>query len=189
MGGGDKPLLDLDGKPIIAHVIDRLDATTGSIAINANADAARFEGLGLPVIPDATMTFDGPLAGILAGLDWTQANGFDRLLTIAADTPFFPRSLAQRLLTVSNEHTIAVAASGGRLHPTFAIWPVSLRADLETMLAQGMRRVVDFLARHPSIAVDFPAVDIDGSPIDPFFNINWPEDLAEARRIAAKLGA
>lgn len=188
MSGGDKPLLGLEGKPILAHVLARLQPTD-AIAINANGDPARFAAFGLPMILDATDTFDGPLAGILAGLRWAEANGSSRLLTVAGDTPFFPTTLSARLLAAGDNATIAVAASSGRIHPTFAVWPVALHADLVSQLDSGMRRVVDFIALHPSIAVDFPPFEAGGAQVDPFFNINTPEDLAEAREIAQKLGA
>lgn len=185
MGGGDKPLLDLGGRPLLAHALDRLDGTIDTAAINANGEPGRFAAFGLPVIADATDTFDGPLAGILAGMGWAKAQRCRRLLTVAGDTPFFPADIAARLAAAASPPAIALAASRGRVHPTFALWPVSLHGDLADRLAGGMRRVVDFIARHPSIAVDFPPID----GVDPFFNVNTPEDLAEARRIAAKLAS
>jgi molybdopterin-guanine dinucleotide biosynthesis protein A len=187
MGGGDKPLLDLVGRPMLAQIIDRLSPQADLIAINANGDPARFASFDLPIIPDATQDFDGPLAGILAGLEWAKHRRCSHLLTIAGDTPFMPSNLAQRLTAAARGKLIGVAASAGRVHPTFAIWSVSLRTDLEKQLGAGMRRVVDFVARHPSIAVDFPIQDIDGESVDPFFNVNTPQQLAEARRLAQKL--
>lgn len=187
MGAGDKPLIELDGRPMVAHVIGRLQGSVDAIAINANSDPDRYRRFGLPVIADATQSFDGPLAGILAGMAWAQSNGASHLVTAAGDTPFFPSDLVDYLRAASGQATIAVAASASGLHPTFALWPVSLRPDLARQLAGGMRKVTDFIARHPSVAVHFEAGGRKGDEFDPFFNVNTPGDLARARGLAAKL--
>ncbi|WP_424972384.1 molybdenum cofactor guanylyltransferase MobA [Dinoroseobacter sp. S76] len=189
MGGGDKSLRDLGGQPILAHVIQRLIPQAGSIALNANGDAARFADLGLPVIADSIEGFAGPLAGVLAGLDWAASEGAEALVSVAADTPFFPEDLVARLDAARAEtgHPIAMAASpdGGRKsglgrHPTFGLWPVALRDDLRAALTDGLRKVVLWTDRHGTATALF---DTPGP--DPFFNVNTPEDLKIAR---ARLG-
>lgn len=170
MGGGDKPLEDLCGRPIIAHVIARLGCAA---AVNANGDPARFAAFGLPVLPDSVPCHPGPLAGVLAALDWAAGRGLPRVVTAAGDTPFFPEDLAQRLWTAGAP--IAMAAHGGRDHPAFAAWDTGLRDPLRRALAQGTRRMRQFMDDHGAARVI-----VEGR--DPFFNINTPDDLAEARR-------
>ncbi|WP_424966397.1 molybdenum cofactor guanylyltransferase MobA [Dinoroseobacter sp. S375] len=185
MGGGDKSLHDLGGQPILAHVIQRLTPQVGPIALNANGDAARFADFGLPVIPDSIADFAGPLAGVLAGLDWAAEKGAETLVSVAADTPFFPTDLVARLDAARAEtgHPIAMAASpdGGRKsglgrHPTFGLWPVALRGDLRAALTDGLRKVVLWTDRHGTAMALF-----DGPGPDPFFNVNTPDDLETAR--------
>ncbi|WP_424974900.1 molybdenum cofactor guanylyltransferase MobA [Dinoroseobacter sp. S124A] len=185
MGGGDKSLHDLGGQPILAHVIQRLTPQVGPIALNANGDAARFADLGLPVIPDSIEGFAGPLAGVLAGLDWAAEKGAETLVSVAADTPFFPTDLVARLDAARAEtgHPIAMAASpdGGRKsglgrHPTFGLWPVALRDDLRAALTDGLRKVVLWTDRHGTAMALF-----EGPGPDPFFNVNTPDDLETAR--------
>jgi molybdopterin-guanine dinucleotide biosynthesis protein A len=185
MGDGDKCLKPLGGKPILAHVIERLKPQVGRLAINANGDPARFGAFALPVIPDATAGSLGP-AGILAALDWaSRAGSFTHVLTAAADTPFFPHDLAPRpSASLRQERQVAVAASAGRPHPVFALWPQALRDDLAAFIAQGRSlKVMEFAARHSAVQVDFPLSAFGGSAFDPFFNINTPGDLAMAQRI------
>ena len=170
MGGGDKPLLILKGRPLIAHVIDRLISQARPLAISANGDPTRFAGFGLPVLPDAVPDFPGPLAGVLAGMDWAAGLGIERLLCVAGDTPFLPLDLVERL----TPHRFGMAESFGRQHPTVALWPVSLREALRAALAAGEHRVGRFAMAHGAVRVAFDAAE------DPFFNINSPEDLAEA---------
>ncbi len=178
MGGGDKVLLDLNGQPLIAHVIARLAPQAGPLAISANGDPARFAGFGLPVLPDSVPEFPGPLAGILAAMDWAAALGASAVLTAAGDTPFPPQDLAAHLQAAAGPTGLALAADhdpagAPRLHPTFGLWPVGLCADLRNALAAGERRVRRWAARHqPGTAV------FDGA--EPFFNINTPDDLARA---------
>ncbi|WP_369808723.1 molybdenum cofactor guanylyltransferase MobA [Pararhodobacter sp. CCB-MM2] len=170
MGGGDKPLLPLRGRPLIAQVIERIAPQVGPLAISANGDPARYSSFGLPVLADALPDFPGPLAGVLAGMDWAAGLGVERLLCVAGDTPFLPVDLVARL----GAHPFAMAESLGRRHPTVALWPVSLRDELRAALEGGEHRVGKFAMDHGSVSVAFDA------PEDPFFNINTPEDLAEA---------
>ncbi|GHD10172.1 molybdenum cofactor guanylyltransferase MobA [Tianweitania populi] len=180
MGGGDKTLLPLRSGTVLDEVARRLSPQVDTIAINANGDPQRFASLNLRILPDAFGTFDGPLAGILTGLIWAETIGASALITVAGDTPFLPTDLVTRLQAASAPSTIAVAASNGRVHPTFALLPVALRQDLETFLhTQPSRRVNHFISDHPHVRVAF-----DTAPFDPFFNINTPDDLAEAQHLA-----
>lgn len=189
MGGGDKPLRKVAGKPILDHVIARLAPQCAGLVLNANGDPARFAAYGLPVVADGVAGFAGPLAGILAGLDWAAANrpDVDDVLAVAADTPFLPHDLALRLLDARllAGAPLACAASGGWTHPVIGLWPVSLREDLRHALVVDDERKIDrWTARHGCVAVDWPV-----DPVDPFFNANAPDDLAEAERLWARLGA
>jgi molybdopterin-guanine dinucleotide biosynthesis protein A len=182
MGGGDKGLLPLGPSTLIGHVIARLSPQVGAIALNANGDAARFSGLGLPVVADSIDGFAGPLAGVLAGLDWAAAQGAQSIVTAAADTPFFPCDLVARLSAASDgmAHPLALAATpdpkrGVSRHPTFGLWPVSLREDLRAALDQGVRKVVQWTDGHNAQTAMF-----DVEAIDPFFNVNTPDELARA---------
>lgn len=203
MGGGDKGLIEIGGKSLLAHALERLtpQITGGAaaIALNANGDPARFADLGLPVLADPVPGRLGPLAGVLAGLDWAAENGAAAIVTIAADTPFFPRDLVARLTAaalttadLAGAAPLAMAETGGRAHPTFGYWPAALRGDLAAALTKdGVRKVVAWTDRHgcASAAFDDCVLDPgDGGPaIDPFFNINRPEDVALAERAAAAL--
>lgn len=182
MGGGDKPLLELGGKPIVAHAIDGLGSSVDAIAINANGDPARFEQFGVPVITDLVEGFEGPLAGIHAALRYAHHAGHETVATVAGDTPFFPPDIVARLRAAGNADTIRVAFSNDRLHPVFALWPASLEADLLTHLTSGgTRKVLSFIEVRPHAVAEFEPVNISGGDVDPFFNINTPEDLALAR--------
>jgi len=187
MGGGDKPLLSLGNGRLIDHVIARLGPQVATLALNANGDPARFAGDDLPVIGDSVQGYAGPLAGILTGLEWAAANTACRsLVSAAGDTPFFPRDLVERLAMAAHEKPgmIAVASSAGRWHPTFALWPLGLHDALRHFLVdEDMRRVSAFMERHGYVDVDFPMLETGRDPIDPFFNINTPEDLAVAERL------
>jgi molybdopterin-guanine dinucleotide biosynthesis protein A len=188
MGGGDKPLKIIAGKPILAHVIERLKPQCARLVLNANGDPARFAEFGLPIVADDVPGFAGPLAGILAGLDWAARNvpEVECALSIAADTPFIPRDLAERLVSArANEaRDIAVAASGGRTHPVIALWPVSLRMTLRSALVdEGERKIDRFTARYEVAEVSWP-----NQPYDPFFNVNETGDIAAAEAIAAAVG-
>ncbi|WP_370049556.1 MULTISPECIES: molybdenum cofactor guanylyltransferase MobA [Salipiger] len=196
MGGGDKGLLEIGGAPLLRRVIDRLEPQVAGVALNANGDADRFAGYGLPVLPDSVSGFPGPLAGVLAGLDWAAEQGADSIVTVAADTPFFPCDLVPQLLLAAEDapHPLALACtprsgeealkSGGgkriNRHPTFGLWPVALADDLRAALEDGLRKVVLWTDRHGAREALFPA-----EPFDPFFNVNTPEDLARARELAS----
>ena len=188
MGGGDKPLHTLAGRTILAHLIERLGPQCDGLLLNANGDSARFAAYGLPVVADSVPDFAGPLAGILAGLDWLATNRPDTewLVSVAADTPFIPRDLVARLHAAREEAGVplACAASSGRAHPVIGLWPVSLRQDLRHALTvEDERKVSRWAARHGVAMTEWPA-----EPVDPFFNANRLDDLAEAERLHAVLG-
>lgn len=176
MGGGDKALLDLGGRPMLAAVIDRLGPQVAGLALNANGEPARFAAFGLPVLPDTVSGYPGPLAGILAGLEWAAAEGATHVVSAAADTPFLPRDLVARLTAVADRAPIVLAETASGLHPTFGLWPVSLRDDLALALAEGTRKVAAWAESRGAARVRF-----DDSSGDPFFNVNTPEDLEKAR--------
>jgi molybdopterin-guanine dinucleotide biosynthesis protein A len=185
MGGGDKGLRPLGDGTLLSHVVARLGPQVGGLALNANGDPARFAGLGLPVLPDGMADFPGPLAGVLAGLDWAAGQDGDAIVTAAADTPFFPRDLTERLEAAAREAgtRLALAATpdaDGRLerHPTFGLWPVALREDLRSALAGGLRKIVAWTDRHGAATAAFAA-----EPFDPFFNVNTPEELEQAEAL------
>ena len=185
MGGGDKGLLPLGDGCLLDWVIARFAPQVERLAINANGDAARFERFDLPVLPDGQTELLGPLAGILAGLDWAKAEGADGIVTAAADTPFFPRTLARDLLRAAGPHGLALAGTDAEdeilRHPTFGLWPVSLGDDLRDALERGTRKIVVWTDRHePGLAV-WPERD------QPFFNVNTPQDLQTAQRRAAAM--
>ncbi len=189
MGGGDKGRLELGKSSILQHVIDRLEPQVGAIALNANGDSSRFDDLDLPVISDTVSGYAGPLAGVLAGLDWATELGAEAIVTAAADTPFFPCDLVPQLLMAAEgkTHMLALAASGepgGKVwrQPTFGLWPVELRDDLRAALADGLRKVVIWTDKHDAGQAVFVQ-----SGIDPFFNVNTPEDLEKARRMAGEM--
>ncbi|GHA56426.1 molybdenum cofactor guanylyltransferase [Amylibacter ulvae] len=183
MGGGDKCLRMLGARTLLEHVIERLEPQVGGIALNANGDASRFADFGLPVIADSVADFAGPLAGVLAGLDWAASMGANQIATVAADTPFFPTDFVQRMRDGKGEHKLAMAMGGDEnprfaRHPTFGIWPVALRHDLRDALANDVRKVVQWTSRHDCVGVVF-----DVSNFDPFFNVNTPDDMAAAERM------
>ena len=187
MGGGDKCLLPVGGRPILAHVIARLAPQVEVLALNANGAVARFADFGLPVLPDGVAGYPGPLAGVLAGMDWAAETGADAIVTVAADTPFFPETLVAglRAAALAEDVPLAMAVTpnpaGGRdRHPTFGLWPVALREELRAALAAGQRRVVAFTEPRGCAQAVFPP----GVP-DPFFNVNAPEDLAAADAFVA----
>ncbi len=184
MGGGDKALLPLGGRPLLAWVVERLAPQVDRVALNANGDPARFAAFGLPVLPDSLSGHPGPLAGVLAGLDWAADQGLPLVVTAAADTPFFPETLVEGLLA-SRARTglpLAVAVTvdperGRGPHPTFGLWQTDLRGDLRAALRGGTRRVLDWTARHGCAEAVF-----DGGEA-PFFNVNAPADLDRAARM------
>ncbi len=186
MGGGDKCLLDLGGQTLLDQVIARLSPQAGPLAINANGDPQRFAAIGLPVVADSFPGFAGPLAGVLAAMEWAAGLDAAQVVTVAGDTPFFPRDLVARLQQAAGDG-IALAATdtpdkGLRRQPTFGLWPTALRDDLRAALKAGTRKVVAWTDRHAAATARFDAGDSD-----PFFNVNTPEDLALARELSAGL--
>ncbi len=187
MGGGDKCLRLLAGRPILDHVIERAKPQVASLVLNANGDPTRFGAFNLPVVADDITGFAGPLAGVLAGLDWAAANvpGATHVASFATDAPFLPRDLVASFREAMRlgHYDLACAASDGRTHPVCGLWPLDLREDLREALKGGLRKVDQWTARFRLIEVEFPA-----APVDPFFNANRPEDLVEAERLAAQAG-
>ena len=185
MGGGDKPMRTIAGRTILERVIARLTPQCDGLILNANGDPARFAAFGLPVIADGVPDFPGPLAGILAALDWAAANrpGVTHLLSAAADCPFLPRDLVTRLETAREKENaeLAVAASDGQSHPVIALWAVALRDELRhALVKEDVRKIDRWTARYRLATVTWPV-----TPVDPFFNANTVEDIAEAERLAA----
>jgi molybdopterin-guanine dinucleotide biosynthesis protein A len=190
MGGGDKGLLELAGKPMLAHVIERLAPQVGRMVINANGDPARFAPLGLPVVADTIAGFVGPLAGVLAGMRWSAANApaARAIVTAAGDAPMLPADLVARLAAaVEGRHgAIALARSVGEVHPVIGLWPVALADDLEEQLRAGVRKVLHWTDRHGTVAVDFQPLRVGDAEVDPFFNANTPQELDELRALLAR---
>ncbi len=190
MGGSatqplDKGRLMLGERSLLDHVITRLTPQVARVAINANGDPARFADTGLPVLRDSIDGFAGPLAGVLAGMDWAAQEGASHIVTAAADTPFFPTDLAQRLTNAAQTQgrPIALAATtdperGALRQPTFGLWPVALRDDLRAALADGLRKVVLWTDKHGAALAPYAP-----TPFDPFFNVNTAEDLAMAETL------
>ena len=185
MGGGDKPMRTIAGRTILDRVIARLAPQCDELILNANGDPARFAMFGLPVIADSVADFPGPLAGILAALDWTAANRPDVgwILSAAADCPFLPRDLVARLqqARLAEGAELAVAASGGQSHPVIGLWSVRLREELRhALVLEDVRKIDRWTARYRLATVTWPT-----EPLDPFFNANTMDDIAEAERMAA----
>ena len=186
MGGGDKARLRIGGRTILERVLARLKPQCAALILNANGDPARFADTGLAVVPDSIPDFAGPLAGILAGLDWAARKAPDiaDIVSVPGDCPFLPEDLVARLSAARGREgaPLACARSGEWRHPVVGLWPVALRGDLRhALVAEGLRKIEAWTARHGVAVADWPA-----APIDPFFNINTPEDAAEAERIAAR---
>ena len=183
MGGGDKCRQVVGGQTILARTISTISPQVNALALNANNDPARFADTALPIQADPVPGHPGPLAGILAGLDWVAATGHRWLLSIPGDCPFLPPDLASRLHQARGQATYAVAASGGWTHPVIALWPTSCREDLRQALRSGERKIDAFTAGHPTARAEWPT-----TPFDPFLNVNTPDDLAQANRIAQAEG-
>lgn len=186
MGGGQKALLEMGGRALLARVIARLEPQVDAIAISANGDVAGYAPYGRVVLPDTVADFPGPLAGILAGMRWADSLGHTHIVSVAGDTPFFPGDLVARLERAGGQ--IALAASpdpkkGIMRQPTFGFWPVSLADNLEDALNSGMRKIVTWVD-----AQDGAIATFDGYPFDPFFNVNTPADMLEAERIETEHG-
>ena len=186
MGGGDKARIRIGGRTILARVLAQLTPQCARIILNANGDPARFADTGLPVVPDNVPDFAGPLAGILAGLDWAAAHAPDipDVVSVPGDCPFLPGDLVERLAAARQAQKVplACARSGDWRHPVVGLWPVALRENLRKALVdEGLHKIEAWTARHGVAIADWPA-----SPVDPFFNVNTPADAAEAERIAAQ---
>jgi len=189
MGGGDKSLREIGGQALLDRVIERLRPQVEALVLNANGDPRRFARFGLPVMPDTVAGFAGPLAGILAGLDWAAEHRPDCSLvaSVATDSPFLPADLVARLIEgmTRKRADLACAASRGQPHPVIGLWPVRLREDLRrAVLEEGVRKVDTWTARHRLAVVPFP-----DQPVDPFFNANRPEDLDTAEALLAAASA
>ncbi len=183
MGGGDKCLKMLSGKTLLATAIERASGQVDVLVLNASGDPARFSGFGLPVVADVIENYAGPLAGVLTAMEWAAGNMADVewVATFATDAPFFPMDMVARLMAEieTSGAEMACATSNGRSHPVFALWPVRLATDLRrAMIDEEMRKIDRWTARYKLAQVDFPL-----DPVDPFTNINTPEDLSMAERI------
>ena len=185
--GGDKGLNELGGVAMLSHVIERLRPQVGQLILNANGDPARFAAFGLDVVPDVLGPDQGPLAGLYAVMDWAgrQEMSFDKILTVSTDVPFLPPGLVDKLAAAIRSQRPVIAQSSGRLHPAIGLWPVSLKDAVAQALAEGRRGFEGFATANEAIAVGFPFSDIAGETVDPFFNVNTPDDLAAARRLLA----
>ncbi|WP_296576751.1 molybdenum cofactor guanylyltransferase MobA [Phreatobacter sp.] len=186
MGGGDKPLRSVGGVTLLDRAVARIGPQCDGLIVNANGDPARFAGLGLPVVADTVEGFAGPLAGILAALEWMAAQrpGMDWLVSIPTDSPFLPADLVPQLhaARAAAGAALACARSGDQVHPVVGLWPVSLAADLRhALVVEDMRKIDHWTARHGIAEAAWPTL-----PYDPFFNANSPEDLAEAEAILAR---
>jgi molybdopterin-guanine dinucleotide biosynthesis protein A len=186
MGGGDKTRIRIGGKTILERVLARFKPQCTAVILNANGDPVRFADTGLPVVPDTVPGFAGPLAGILAGLDWTAAHApaIPDVASVPGDCPFLPGDLVGRLSAARQAAGVplACARSGDWRHPVVGLWPVALREDLrKALVEEDMHKIETWTARHGIAVGDWPA-----TPIDPFFNVNTPADVAEAERIAAQ---
>jgi|CXWK01.1.fsa_nt_gi molybdopterin-guanine dinucleotide biosynthesis protein A len=198
MGGGDKGLVPIAGKPMLAHVLERFSPQVGSLILNANGDHIRFRAFGLDVVADAGPggPLDpgdgddhghGPLAGLLAAMNWAEASApaISAIASVSTDVPFLPVDLVRQLERGRVPHTAAVAQSFGRLHPVIGVWPISVKAQISAALTRGDRSMQAFARTVNATTVSFPPVAIGGSMIDPFFNANTPDELAEAHRLLA----
>lgn len=184
MGGGDKTMRAIAGRPILDHVIERLAPQCASLILNANGDPSRFGLWGLPVVPDDVPDFAGPLAGVLAALDWTALHhpAIEWVVSVAADCPFLPRDLVARMQTdrAAMQAELAVAASGDQSHPVVGLWKVSLRDELRhALVVEECRKIDRWTARYRLVTTQWPV-----TPVDPFFNANTPDDVAEAEALA-----
>ena len=188
MGGGDKCLQPLGGKPLLAHVLARLAPQVSQLAISANGDPSRFDVFGLPVVADNLRDFQGPLAGIEAGLRWAATRSPDAawVVTVPGDTPFIPADLVACLVQAVREAPMAVTTSGEGLHPVVGLWPVTMAQALADALASGKRKATDWVKAQGAAEVFFDAVEIGGAQVDPFFNINRPDDLSAAEALLKK---
>ena len=182
MGGGDKPLIAVQGRPILDWIIARVQPQVTAIAISANGDSSRFAGYSFDIVPDHSPEL-GPMAGILAGMVWAERlqPKATHLLTVSGDTPFLPSDLVERLAAALPDQAIsmATAKSGGRLHPALSLWPIAARSKIQTLLDEGRgKRVMEWTDQLNAVPVEWPV-----EPYDPFFNVNTPDDLSEAEKM------
>lgn len=194
MGGGDKSLKLLGGRPMLAHAISRLGPQVGKMVVSSNRESERYSEYGLPVVADPIEGFAGPLAGVLAGFEWTLAHVPEArwIATAATDTPFFPGDLVARFVAAAGHHEkmIGLAKSGDQLHPVFGLWPVVLADDLRRWLTEGDNRtIMAWVDRHEMVEVAFPGFAVAGEMLDPFFNANTPEDMEVAEAILQEMAA
>ena len=187
MGGGDKALIRIGNETILQRTLARLAPQVSGIVLNANGDPARFAPFGLPVVADSVPDFAGPLAGILAGLDWAAANraGIEWVVSVPGDCPFLPRDLVGRLHEARSAEgkPLACAHSGDWRHPVVGLWPVALREDLRhAVTVEDLRKIEVWTARHGVALADWPT-----APVDPFFNVNTPEDVERANALSLSL--
>jgi molybdenum cofactor guanylyltransferase len=185
MGGGDKALIRIGSETILQRALARLVPQVDGVVLNANGDPERFASFGLPVVADSVPDFAGPLAGILAGLDWVAANRTDIewVVSVPGDCPFLPRDLVARLhaARAAEDKALACAHSGDWRHPVVALWQVALREDLRhAVTVEDLRKIEVWTTRHGVALADWPT-----EPVDPFFNVNTPEDVARATELAA----
>ena len=184
MGGGDKALKLLAGRTLLDRTIERARPQVAHLVLNANGDPVRFHATGLTVVPDSLSGFLGPLAGVLAALDWAAERhpACSTVASFATDAPFFPLDLVARLEAGRRQASqpLACARSAGQVHPVFGLWPVNLRGDLRRALEAGERKIDRWTAKHGIALVDFAA-----EPSDPFFNVNTPDDLSRAEALVA----
>jgi molybdopterin-guanine dinucleotide biosynthesis protein A len=186
MGGGDKAFLKIGGKTILERALARFRPQCTGLILNANGDPKRFDGYNLPVVADDIPDFAGPLAGILAGLDWAEKNAphIEWIASVPGDCPFLPHDLVPLLhaARIKEAKALACARSGDWRHPVAGIWPVTLRTDLRHALAEeGLHKIEVWTGRHGVAIAEWP-----NKPIDPFFNVNTPEDLAKAEDLAER---
>ena len=185
LAGANKAMLDIGGSTVLTRLIARLSPRVGRIVLNTNGNPGLFAGLGLTVIADSLPDHPGPLAGILAALEWAAAegSGTEWVVTVPCDTPFLPADLAERLHAARSRDNavLACAASAGRTHPVAALWPVTLAPALrQAIIEQNVRKVSRFTDRYSRAIAEWGT-----DPVDPFFNVNTAEDLAEAQRLAS----
>jgi len=189
IGGGDKCLRLLGGRPILDHILERLEGQALAVLINANGDPARFAAWGLPVAPDAVPGFGGPLVGVLTALEWAAANmpEITHVVSVPGDGPFLPRDLTARLLAARDAGgaELVQAAWGGQANPVVGLWPVALARELRAAIVEEqMAKVHGWTARYRLATAAF-----DDAPVDPFFNANTPDELAEAERLLSRMAA